>query len=138
MIPQTRLLCEENPMTVQTLATHRKRECKLTFRVEHRPRFLLLAIQGEATFDQAEVISAQLLRIPLDAYALVVLDLAELTFLSSLDMGALVEYRRGGDHHQQHPGRQYSSGRSGQLLGLQRLGLRRGGVQPQRQYHHHQ
>jgi len=54
-----------------------------------------VAIQGEASFDQAEVLSAQLLRIPLDAYTLVVLDLAELTFLSSLAMGALIEYRRG-------------------------------------------
>jgi len=39
-------------------------------------------------------ISAQLLRIPLEAYSLVVLNLAELTFLSSLAMGALIEYRR--------------------------------------------
>ena len=54
-----------------------------------------MAIKGEASFDQAEVISAQLLRIPLDGYSLVVLDLAELTFLSSLAIGALVEYRRG-------------------------------------------
>ena len=56
---------------------------------------MCVAIKGEASFDQAEVISAQLLRIPLDGYSLVVLDLAELTFLSSLAMGALVEYRRG-------------------------------------------
>jgi anti-anti-sigma factor len=53
-----------------------------------------VAIRGEANFGQAEVISAQLLRIPLDAYSLVVLDLAELTFISSLAMGALVDYRR--------------------------------------------
>jgi anti-anti-sigma factor len=70
-------------------------ECKLAFQVERRPHFLLVAIQGEASFDQAEFISAQLLRIPLEAYSLVVLDLAGLTFLSSLAMGALVEYRRG-------------------------------------------
>jgi anti-anti-sigma factor len=54
-----------------------------------------VAIIGEASFDHAEIISAQLLRIPLDAYTLVVLDLADLTSLSSLAMGALVEYRRG-------------------------------------------
>ena len=54
-----------------------------------------MAIGGEASFDQAELIAAQLLRIPLDAYSLIVLDLAELTFLSSLATGALVEYRRG-------------------------------------------
>ena len=54
-----------------------------------------MAIRGEATFDQAEVLSAQLLRVPLDGAWLVVLDLAELTFLSSLAMGALVSYRRG-------------------------------------------
>jgi anti-anti-sigma factor len=50
---------------------------------------------GEASVDQAEVIPAQLLRIPLEPFSLVVLDLAELTFLSSLAMGALVGYRRG-------------------------------------------
>ena len=77
-------------MTTQTIPTGRKRECQLTFRVQRCPYFLCVAIQGEASFDQAEVISAQLLRIPLDAYTLVVLDLAELTF-----MGALVAYRRG-------------------------------------------
>ena len=82
-------------MTIHTIPTRRKSECKMAFHVERRPYFLLVAIRGEASFDQAEVISAQLLRIPLDAYALVVLDLAELTFLSSLAMGALVEYRRG-------------------------------------------
>jgi anti-anti-sigma factor len=54
-----------------------------------------VAIQGEASFDQAEVISAQLLRLPLDGYSLVVLDLAELTSLSCLAIGALVDYRRG-------------------------------------------
>jgi anti-anti-sigma factor len=54
-----------------------------------------VAIGGEASFDQAEVISAQLFRIPLGAYSLVVLDLAGLTFLSSLAMGALVGFRRG-------------------------------------------
>jgi anti-anti-sigma factor len=53
-----------------------------------------VALRGEASFDQAEVISARLLRIPLGAYSLVVFDLAELTFLSSLAMGALVAYRR--------------------------------------------
>ena len=54
-----------------------------------------MALQGEASFDQAEVIAAQLLRVPLDGSSLVVLDLAELTFLSCLAMGALVAYRRG-------------------------------------------
>jgi anti-anti-sigma factor len=63
--------------------------------VEHRPHCLVLAIRGEAGFDQAEVLSAKLLRVPLDRYSLVALDLAELTFLSSLAMGVLVEYRRG-------------------------------------------
>jgi anti-anti-sigma factor len=36
-----------------------------------------------------------MLGIPLDAYSLVVLDLAGLTFLSNLALGALVAYRRG-------------------------------------------
>ena len=82
-------------MTSQTIGTRRKPECTLAFHVERRPHFLLVAIQGEASFDQAEGISAQLLRIPLEKYSLVVLNLAELTFLSSLAMGALLEYRRG-------------------------------------------
>ena len=81
-------------MTMQTPARRRKQECKLAFHIERRPHLLLVAIGGEASFDQAEVISAQLLRIPLGAYSLVVLDLAGLTFLSSLAMGALVAYRR--------------------------------------------
>ena len=82
-------------MTTQTLGTPRKPVCKLAFHVERRPHFLLVAIGGEASFDQAEVLSAQLLRISRDGYSLVVFDLAGLTFLSSLAMGALVEYRRG-------------------------------------------
>jgi anti-anti-sigma factor len=81
-------------MTMQTPARRRKQECKLAFHIERRPHLLLVAIGGEASFDQAEIISAQLLRIPLGAYSLVVLDLAGLTFLSSLAMGALVAYRR--------------------------------------------
>jgi len=82
-------------MTSQTIATRRKPECKLAFYVERQPHFLLVAIKGEATFEQAEVMSAQLVRIPLDAYSLVVLNLGELTYISSPPMGALVEYRRG-------------------------------------------
>jgi anti-anti-sigma factor len=54
-----------------------------------------VARRGEASFDQAKVISGQLLRIPLEPFSLVVFDLAELTFLSSQAMGALVAYRRG-------------------------------------------
>ena len=81
-------------MTIETNAPRRRPECKLAFHVERRPQVLLVAIGGEASFDQAEVISAQLLRIPLGAYLLVILDLAGLTFLSSLAMGALVAYRR--------------------------------------------
>jgi anti-anti-sigma factor len=82
-------------MTTATIPTRPKPADKLTFPVQRGSHFLCVAIQGEASFDQAEVISAQLLRIPLDGYSLVVFDLAELTFLSSLAMGALVEYRRG-------------------------------------------
>ena len=82
-------------MTLPTPATRRKPEAKIEFHVERRPQLLRVAIRGEATFDQAEVLSAQLLRVPLDGAWLVVLDLAGLTFLSSLAMGALVSYRRG-------------------------------------------
>jgi anti-anti-sigma factor len=82
-------------MTLPTLATRREPQAKLDFHVERRPHFLRVAIRGEASFDQAEVLSAQLLRAPLDGAWLVVLDLAELTFLSSLAMGALLSYRQG-------------------------------------------
>jgi anti-anti-sigma factor len=82
-------------MTTQTIPAPRKPECKLAFHVERGPHFLIVAVRGEATFDQAEAISAHLPRIPLDAYSLVVLDLAGLTVLSSLAMGALIEYRHG-------------------------------------------
>ena len=82
-------------MTCQTLPPRRKPQCKLAFHVERGPHWLTVAIRGEASFDQAEVIAAQLLRVPLDGSSLVVLDLAELTFLSCLAMGALVAYRRG-------------------------------------------
>jgi anti-anti-sigma factor len=82
-------------MSAETIRARRQPECQLAFHVERGPHFLSVAIRGEASFDQAEAISARLLRIPPGAYALVVLDLAGLTFLSSLAMGALVEYRRG-------------------------------------------
>ena len=82
-------------MTSQTIATRRKPECRLAFHVERRPHCLLVTINGEASFEQAEVMSAQLLRIPRDAYSLVVLNLGELTYISSLAMGALVSFRRG-------------------------------------------
>ena len=80
-------------MSLPIIATRRQPECKLAFHVERRPHFLRVAIRGEASFEQAEFLSAQLLRIALDACALVVLDLAELTFISSRAMHALVEYR---------------------------------------------
>jgi len=82
-------------MTIQTDATRRQPECKSAFHVERRPEFLLVPLRGEASLDQAEVVYAQLLRIPLDGYSLVVFDLAELTSISALAMGALVVYRRG-------------------------------------------
>ena len=82
-------------MSILTIAPRRKFECKMAFQVERRPHFLMVAIQGQASFDQAEVLEARLLRIPREGYSLVVLDLAELTFLSSLAMGALVAYRQG-------------------------------------------
>jgi anti-anti-sigma factor len=78
---------------MQSLATRAKSECKMAFQVERRPHFLLVAIKGEASFDQAELISTHLLQIPLEAYSLVVLDLAQLTLLSSQAIGALLMYR---------------------------------------------
>jgi anti-anti-sigma factor len=82
-------------MTTATIPTRRRPECKLTFRVQRGSHVLCVAIEGEASFDQAEVISAQLLRVPREGYSLIVLDLAQLTSISALVMGALVEYRRG-------------------------------------------
>ena len=91
----TPLVRKETSMTTPTISAGRKPGCKLTFRIERGPDFLCVAIQGEASFDQAEVISAQLLRVPREGYSLIVLDLAQLTSISALAMGALVEYRRG-------------------------------------------
>jgi anti-anti-sigma factor len=82
-------------VTPITHATRPTPEGKIEFRLECRPQYLRVAIRGEASFDQAEVLSAQLLRVPLHGAWLVVLDLAELTFLNSLAVGALIEYRRG-------------------------------------------
>ena len=82
-------------MTVPTMPPRRKPECKLALHVERGPQWLTVALRGEAGFDQAEVISAQLLRLPLDGYSLVVFDLGGMAVLSSLAMGALVAYRRG-------------------------------------------
>jgi len=90
----TPLLLKETSMATPSIPTRRQLACKVTFRVQRGPHFLCVAMQGEASFDQAEVLSAQLLRFPLDGHSLVVLDLAELTVLSCLAMGALVEYRR--------------------------------------------
>jgi hypothetical protein len=90
-------------MNTQTLPPRRKPEGKLACRVQRGPHWLTVAIRGEASFDQAEVIAAQLLRIPLDTFSLVVFDLAELTFISSLAMGALVAYRRGLYWHDRRP-----------------------------------
>jgi hypothetical protein len=93
--PLQSLVLQEDPMSIATLPSECKRACKLTFRVQRCPYDLSVAVGGEASFDRAEVISAQLLRIPLDGCLLVVLDLADLTCLSSLAMGGLVEYHRG-------------------------------------------
>ena len=71
-------------MITGTIPTRREPECKIASHVERRPNFLLVALKGEGSFEQAGFISAGLLRIPLDAYSLVVLELAEVTFLSSL------------------------------------------------------
>jgi anti-anti-sigma factor len=89
------LVRKETSNSTQAIPTARKPAGKLSFGVQRGPHFLCVAIQGEASFDQAEVISAELLRIPLDGHWLVVLDLAHLTSISSLAVGALVEYRRG-------------------------------------------
>jgi len=79
-------------MTIATIAARRQVDRKLAFHVERRPHFLLVAIKGDASFDQAELVSIQLLQIPLDGYSLVVLDLAELTFISSRAIRALFEF----------------------------------------------
>jgi hypothetical protein len=62
-------------MNTQTLPPRRKPEGKLAFHVERGPQGLTAALRGEASFDQAEVIAAQPLRIPPDGYSLVVFDL---------------------------------------------------------------
>ncbi len=37
---------------MESMPTHPNRECKMAFHVEHRPRFLLVAIERAASFDQ--------------------------------------------------------------------------------------
>jgi anti-anti-sigma factor len=81
-------------MSILINARRPKPESRMAFHVERRPQFLIVAIKGDTSFEQAEFISRELLRIPLDGYSLVVLDLAELTFISSLAMRSLLEYRR--------------------------------------------
>ena len=82
-------------MTTQTMAMRPKRECKMAFQVERRRHFLVVAIKGDASFDQAELVSAQLLQISFEEYSLVVLDLSELTFISSRAIRALFEFGLG-------------------------------------------
>jgi anti-anti-sigma regulatory factor len=82
-------------MTAQTIPPQHKPECKLAFHVERGPQWLTVALRGEASFDQAEVISARLRQIPLDGYSLVVLDLAELRFITSRAIHALFEFGLG-------------------------------------------
>jgi anti-anti-sigma regulatory factor len=55
----------------------------------------VVAIKGEASFDHALEISARLRQIPLDGYSLVVLDLDELTFISSQAIRALFDFGLG-------------------------------------------
>ena len=43
-------------MTLPTPAMRRKPEAKIEFHVERRPQLLRVAIRGEASFDQAEVL----------------------------------------------------------------------------------
>jgi anti-anti-sigma regulatory factor len=54
-----------------------------------------VVIRGKASFDQAEVISARLFQISRDGYSSVVLDLEELTFISSRAIRALFEFGLG-------------------------------------------
>jgi anti-anti-sigma regulatory factor len=81
-------------MACQTVATQYAPERKFAFHVERRPHFLVVAMKGDAGIDQADCITAELLRIPLEAYSLVVLNMAELTFLSYPAIGDLLEYSR--------------------------------------------
>jgi hypothetical protein len=78
MIPRTDLLYEENSHD-QPNHCHAT-EARMQTRIPRRTQTTFSAggHQGEGSFEQAEVIAAQLLRIPLEADSLVVLDLAEL------------------------------------------------------------
>ena len=81
-------------MTTQTAPTGRKPAGRLACRLQ-RPLFSVRGHPGRSQFRSGRGHLRAAARIPPDGYSLVVLDLAELTFLSSLAMGALVEYRRG-------------------------------------------
>jgi anti-anti-sigma factor len=55
----------------------------------------VIHLKGEATFTQGRVLQSGLLALSACRPRRVTLDLSELTFLSSLALGVLVEFRRG-------------------------------------------
>jgi anti-anti-sigma factor len=60
---------------------------------------LVVRIAGDAGVTQVAALEAELIKVLVKRPALVVLDLAELVFVSSLGMGALVKFRRGITSH---------------------------------------
>ena len=75
---------------------------KLVVVAEERAAGLVLRLQGSAAFEQAERLDQQLQQLAKLAPRRIVFDLAELTAVSSLFLGALVRFRatvlrRGGD-----------------------------------------
>jgi anti-anti-sigma factor len=60
--------------------------------VNELPDQVLVRLQGEAGFLEADVLSAALVRVSARRPALVTLDLSELHFLSSLVLGILVRF----------------------------------------------
>jgi anti-anti-sigma factor len=74
----------------------------LQFTLEPHPQHTLIRLAGEAGFTSADVLDQQLHRVAEHRPRSVVFDLAGLSFISSLGMGALVSFR---NRTVQHGGR---------------------------------
>ena len=68
---------------------------KLTTDIAESPAGIVVRLTGQVGILEVEPLRGQLSRLVAKRPALVVFDLAGLTFISSLGMGALMEFRRG-------------------------------------------
>jgi anti-anti-sigma factor len=74
---------------------HAPRPRQIEVSITEKAGDAVIQLKGEATFTQARALEAGLLALSAWWPRRVTLDLSELTFLSSLALGVLVEFRRG-------------------------------------------